>query len=133
MIRPRVKRCDPIIPSRQTSSYVNGLKIAHRGVVQRPEKHKVPRIRRCGLTEPSQPVDHNMGMPENVPGRVDCDRGSHISRPRVREPAGVEVGDYDLDGERLARLYRRKVGRENELGRGHVVHARNDTHRSGVT
>ena len=132
MIRPRVKRCDPIIPSRQTSSYIERRNAVHRGVVQRSEKHKGPRIRRRGLTKPGQPVDNDMGMPENVPGCVYCDGGSHVSVPRIREPAGVEVVDYDLDGERLVCLQRSKVGRENELGRGHVVHARNGAHRSGV-
>ena len=132
MIRPRVEGCDSIIPSRQPSSYIGGLKAIHRGVAQRSEKRKGPRIRRRGLTKPGQPVDNNMGMPENVPGCVYCDRSSHVSVPRIREPAGVEVVDYDLDGERLVCLQRSKVGRENELGRGHVVHARNGAHRSGV-
>jgi len=104
MIRPRVKRCDPIIPNRQPSSYIGGLKTVHRGIAQRSEKHKSPRIRRRGLTKPGQPVDNNMGMPENVSSCVYCDRSSHVSRPRVREPTGVEVGDYDLDRERLVCL-----------------------------
>ena len=133
MIRPRVKRCDPIIPSRQTSSYIERRNAVHRGVVQRSEKHKGPRIRRCGLTEPGQPVDNNMGMPENVPGRVYCDRSSHVSRPRVREPPGVEVVDRDLDSERLVRPQRSKVGRKDELCRGHVIHTRNDAYWSVVT
>ena len=133
MIRPRMERCDPIIPSRQASSYIERRNAVHRGVVQRSEKHKVSRIRRRGLTESGQLVDNNMGMPENVPGRVYCDRGSHVGRTRVREPAGIEVVDCNLDGERLVRGYRSKVGRKNELGRGHVVHARNDAYRSVVT
>jgi len=132
MIRSRVERCDPIIPSRQASSYIDGLNAIHRGVAQRFEKRKLSWIRRRGLTESGQPVDNNMGMPENVPGRVYCDRGSHVGRPRVREPAGIEVVDCDLDGERLVCGYRSKVGRENKLGRGHVFHARNDAYRSGV-
>ena len=133
MIRSRMERCDPIIPSRQASRYIERRNAVHRGVVQRPEKHKGPRIRRCGLTEPGQPVDNNMGMPENVPSRVYCNRGSHVSRRRVREPAGVEVVDCDLDGERLVRPQRSKVGRKDKLCRGHVIHTRNNAYRSVVT
>lgn len=74
-----------------------------------------------------------MGMADNVPGRVDFDGGGHESRLRAREPTGIEVVDCDLHGERLVHPYRRKVWREDELGRGHVVYARNNAYRGGVT
>lgn len=132
MIRCRVKRCNPIIPSRQASSYIDRQNAIHGGVVQRAEKIRGSWICWCGLTEPGQPIDNDVGMPENVPARVDSDGGGHVSRVRVREPTGFEVVDCDLHGERLVRHYHSKVGRKNELGRGHIVHARDDAYRSGV-
>ena len=133
MIRPRVGRCDPIIPTRQASSYIDRQHSIHRGGVYYFEKHKFLRIQWRGLTEPCQLLNNDMGMPENVPVRVDSGRVRHVSLRRVREPTSLEVIDCELHGKRLALRQRSKVRREDELCRGHVIRAWNDAYRSGVT
>jgi len=133
MIRPRVGRCDPIIPTRQASSYIDRQHSIHRGAVHDFEEHKFFRIQWCGLAEPCQLLNNNMGMPENVPVRVDFGRARHVSLRRVREPTSLEVIDCELHGKRLALRHRSKVRRENELGRRHVIRAWNDAYWNGVT
>ena len=116
MIHSRVKYCDPIIPSGQPSGHVARQHAVHGRTVQRLKKRKLSRVRRRGLTEPGQLLDDDMGMAHDVPARVDLYRGRHEGFIGVREPAGFEVIDRDLDGERLALCEGGKVWREDELG-----------------
>lgn len=133
MVRPRVKHCGPVIPSGQASGYIARQNAVHRRVVQTLEIHKFSRVCRRRLTEPSQLLNHNMRMSKNVPIRVDLLGAGHVGLLRIREPTGFEMIDRNRDGERRILRKSLKVWREDELGGGHVIEARNDTYRGGVT
>ena len=133
MIRPRVNRRDPIVSCGQASRHNGRQNTVHRGVIQTLEEHKVLRVRGSRLAEPSYRLDHNMRVPHNVPARIDFLRAGQVSRLCVREPTGLEMTDRDLNGEFLVLGERFEVRRENELGRGHVIHTRNDAYWGRIT
>ena len=72
-------------------------------------------------------------MPHNVSIGIDHKRGRQVGRIWVREPTGFEVIDRDLDGEQLIFGERREIGREDKLGRGYVIHARDHAYWSRIT
>ena len=133
MVRRRVNHCDPVIPSRQASSDNGRQNAIHRAVVQRFKLHKALRVRRSRLVEPRQCLDHDVGMPYDVPAHIDFLGARHISLLRIREPTGFEMCDRDLDGDVLVFREGGKVVRGNELGRGHVVDTWNYAYWCGIT
>ena len=116
MIHSRVDHRDPIISSSQASCYVTRQNSALRGVIQTLEIYKTHRVRGGRLTESSQPLNHDMRMPNDIPARVNLLRARHVILQRIREPTGFEMVDRDLDGERCVFRESLEVGGEDELG-----------------
>jgi len=133
MIHRRVDRSKPIIPRGQTGIHGRRQNAIDPGGIHSLEIRILIRVCRRRLIKPGQLFNRDMRMAKNVPICVECLRGSHVSAVWVRELAGVEMIDHELDGKILVLREYGKVLRVNEFRRGRVVSTRHDAQRGVVT
>jgi len=132
MIRGGGYARQPVYPRGETIGDIGSELVVYCSIVETFEESENTRV--CGLRrlERLDPFNHNVVVADNLPSVVQLLRCSKVRRLSVGEVTGLHPLRVQDNGERGVGVNVTTVRRELKFAGGHVVNARNITHRRRV-
>lgn len=132
MVRGSVNRRDFVCPCRKTVRHVCTEDTINGCIIQPLEERELGRVGRCRLRERAQLLDNDMGVPLNLPLRVQLLGCGKVVLLSVHKMACLHALNSERDGKCLVWRNDVKVLRVGEFSGGHVRRRGDRTHGCGV-